>query len=87
VKRSIPGHSWRQIRGNKFPRTDWKSDLVQLCIIRFIYQHKPCMVSSVISIYLLILIKTLHRHSYNEIIHNFTVYEHNIRIHMNFKMQ
>jgi hypothetical protein len=30
VKRSIPGHSWRQIRGNKFPRTDWKSDLVQL---------------------------------------------------------
>jgi hypothetical protein len=30
VKRSILGHSWEQIRGNKFPRMDWKSDLVQL---------------------------------------------------------
>jgi hypothetical protein len=30
VKRSIPGHSGRQTRGNKFPRMDWKSDLVQL---------------------------------------------------------
>jgi hypothetical protein len=50
VKRSIPGHSWRQIRGNKLPRMDWKSDLVQLAhnyihlsIIRhlwfFCYKH------------------------------------------------
>jgi hypothetical protein len=30
VKRSIPGHPWRQIRGKNFPRTGWKSDLVQL---------------------------------------------------------
>jgi hypothetical protein len=30
VKRSIPGHPWRQIRGNNFPRMGWKSDLVQL---------------------------------------------------------
>jgi hypothetical protein len=30
VKRSTPGHSKRQIRGNNFPRTGWKSDLVQL---------------------------------------------------------
>jgi hypothetical protein len=41
---------------------------------------------SVISIYLPFLIKTLHRHSYTVIIHNFTVYEH-ICQHMNFKMQ
>jgi hypothetical protein len=30
VKRSIPGHSWRQIRGNKLSRMDWRPDLVQL---------------------------------------------------------
>jgi hypothetical protein len=30
VKRSIPGLSWRQTKGNKLPRMDWKSDLVQL---------------------------------------------------------
>jgi hypothetical protein len=41
---------------------------------------------SVIKIHLLFLIKTLHRHSYTVIIHNFTVYEH-ICQHMNFKMQ
>jgi hypothetical protein len=41
---------------------------------------------SVISIYLPFLIKTLHRHSYTVIIHNFTVHEH-IYQHMNFKMQ
>jgi hypothetical protein len=28
-KRSIPGLSWRQIRGNNFPRTGWKPNLVQ----------------------------------------------------------
>jgi hypothetical protein len=78
MKRSIPGHSWRQIRGNKFPRMEWKSDLVQLAhnyihlsIIRhawfFYYKH----------IQLLVLIKILHRHSYNENIHSFAAYEHN----------
>jgi hypothetical protein len=41
---------------------------------------------SVISIYLTFLIKTLHRHSYTVIVHNFTVYEH-ICQDMNFKMQ
>jgi hypothetical protein len=41
---------------------------------------------SVISIYLTLLIKTLHRHSYTLIVHHFTVYEH-ICQHMNFKMQ
>jgi hypothetical protein len=41
---------------------------------------------SVISIHLPFLIKTLHRHSYTVIVHNFTVYEH-ICQHMNFKMQ
>ena len=41
---------------------------------------------SVISIYLTFLIKTLHKHSYTVIVHNFTVYEH-ICQHMNFKMQ
>jgi hypothetical protein len=30
VKRFISGHPRRQTRGNKFPRMDWKSDLVQL---------------------------------------------------------
>jgi hypothetical protein len=30
AKRSIPGLSWRQTKGNKLPRMDWKSDLVQL---------------------------------------------------------
>jgi hypothetical protein len=30
VKRSIPGHPWRQIRINNFLRTGWKPDLVQL---------------------------------------------------------
>jgi hypothetical protein len=30
VKRSIPGHPWRQIRVNNFPRMGWKPDLVQL---------------------------------------------------------
>jgi hypothetical protein len=40
----------------------------------------------VISIYLTFLIKTLHRHSYTVIVHNFTVYEH-ICEDMNFKMQ
>jgi hypothetical protein len=29
VKRSIPGHSRRQIRVNNFPRTGWKPNLVQ----------------------------------------------------------
>jgi hypothetical protein len=29
VKRSIPGHSRRQIRVNSFPRTGWKPNLVQ----------------------------------------------------------
>jgi hypothetical protein len=41
---------------------------------------------SVIRIHLPFLIKTLHKHSYTVIIHNFTVYEH-ICQHMNFKMQ
>jgi hypothetical protein len=41
---------------------------------------------SVISIYLTFLIKTLHRHSYTIIVHNFTIYEH-ICQHMNFKMR
>jgi hypothetical protein len=40
----------------------------------------------VISIYLSFLIKTLHKHSYTIIIHNFIVYEH-ICQHMNFKKQ
>jgi hypothetical protein len=30
VKRSIPGHPWRWIRGNNFSRKGWKSDLVHL---------------------------------------------------------
>jgi hypothetical protein len=29
-KRSNPGHSWKQTKGNKFPGMDWKSDLVPL---------------------------------------------------------
>jgi hypothetical protein len=41
---------------------------------------------SVMSIHLPFLIKTLHKHSYTVIAHNFTVYEH-ICQHMNFKMQ
>jgi hypothetical protein len=41
---------------------------------------------SVISIYLPLLIKTLHKHSYTVILHNFIVHEH-IYQHMNFKMQ
>jgi len=43
----------------------------------FYYKHIYKYVSS--------LIKTLHRHSYNIIVHHFTVYEH-ICQHMNFKM-
>jgi hypothetical protein len=30
VNRSISGHPWRRLRGNNFPRTDRKFDLVQL---------------------------------------------------------
>jgi hypothetical protein len=30
VKRPIPGHPWRRVRGNNFLRTGRKSDLVQL---------------------------------------------------------
>jgi hypothetical protein len=41
---------------------------------------------SVISIYLSLLIKILHRHSYIVIVHHFIVYEH-ICQHMNLKMQ
>jgi hypothetical protein len=41
---------------------------------------------SVISIHLPFLIKTLHKHSYIVIVHNFIVYKH-ISHHMNFKMQ
>jgi hypothetical protein len=30
VTSPIPGPSWKQTKGNKLPRMDWKSDLVQL---------------------------------------------------------
>ena len=30
VKRSNPGHSWKQTKGNKLPRKDLESDLVKL---------------------------------------------------------
>jgi hypothetical protein len=30
MKRSIPGHPWRQIRVKNFSRMGWKPDLVQL---------------------------------------------------------
>jgi hypothetical protein len=73
VKRSNPGHSWKQTKGNKLPRMDWKSDLVQLMhnqihlstyIMHGIFYYKHISIHSY---------QTLHRHSNSEIIHNFTV--------------